>query len=156
MTICSYSPGVLPDIEPLIDLFTETVRRVCIAYTPQQRAAWAPIPPERTHWEQALRTHTVWVAEQDGKIVGFTDLTEDGLLDHLYVHWHYQRQGIASELVSCLEKEARQRGLAQIETDASRTARPFFERRGYVVQAHQEVLRRGVILDNFHMIKRLI
>lgn len=156
MTICGYPPGILPDIEPLVSLFTETVRQVCTAYTPQQRAAWAPIPPDRPHWERALRAHTVWVADQDGKTVGFIDLAEDGVLDHLYVHWRYQRQGIASKLVSCLEKEARQRGVVQIETDASRIARPFFEKRGYAIQAHQEVLRRGVILDNFHMIKRLI
>ncbi len=38
---------------------------------------------------------------------------------------------------------------------ASLTARPFFEARGYEVIRDQRVLRRGVILTNFVMEKRL-
>ena len=41
-----------------------------------------------------------------------------------------------------------------VRVDASITARPFFEGRGYRVVRRQQVLRRGVVLTNFAMEKR--
>ena len=38
-------------------------------------------------------------------------------------------------------------------THASITARPFFERRGYVMVEEQRVLRKGVCLSNYIMQK---
>ena len=45
-------------------------------------------------------------------------------------------------------------GAAEVTVHASRTARPFFERRGYRVVKAQQVERRGVLLENFAMAKK--
>nr|WP_231956275.1 hypothetical protein [Aneurinibacillus soli] len=42
-----------------------------------------------------------------------------------------------------------------MDTHASITARPFFERRGYNIVCTQNVERKGVILTNYHMRKSL-
>jgi len=42
-------------------------------------------------------------------------------------------------------------GIQAITTDASITAKPFFEKRGYVVQTEQNVECRGQYLTNFKM-----
>ena len=42
----------------------------------------------------------------------------------------------------------------EIKTDASITARPFFEKRGYRVKKEQEVERCGILLRNFRMVKK--
>lgn len=58
-------------------------------------------------------------------------------------------------LAGALEREARDRGAHAVRTFASITARPFFERRGYVVLRENAVVRAGVQLTNFLMEKGL-
>ena len=91
------------------------------------------------------------MAELDGQLAGFGDLDPAaGYLDRLYVGRAFQRRGVASALCDALEGAARSH---PITTHASRTARPFFERRGYRVIRAQQVERRGVQLENFVMEK---
>lgn len=55
-----------------------------------------------------------------------------------------------------LELEARTLGLREIDTEASITAKPFFERKGYQIIKEQIVERKGIGLVNFRMSKKLI
>lgn len=56
----------------------------------------------------------------------------------------------------CTARDAAATARLLFETvHASRTARPFFEQRGYRVLAEQQVERRGVTLTNFRMEKTL-
>ena len=64
-------------------------------------------------------------------------------------HNDYQKQGVATALCNELEKD-----LSIIKTYSSITAKPFFERRGYVVVKAQEVERLGVKLKNYEMQKK--
>ena len=94
--------------------------------------------------------------EIDGAIVGFADITTEGYLDRLFVHKDYQRQGIASRLVEKLELVLSKRGVNKITVEASITAKPFFECRGYLVIKEQNKPRLGgVTLTNFLMEKKL-
>ena len=77
-------------------------------------------------------------------------MTVDGYLDRLYVHANHQRQGITTKLCDRLEAATT---APTITTHASVTARPFFERRGYVILRSQQVTRHGLILTNFVMAK---
>lgn len=49
----------------------------------------------------------------------------------------------------------RERGLALTTTEASLTARPFFQSRGLFAVTAQEMLKRGQTLRNFRMEKLL-
>ena len=73
----------------------------------------------------------------------------------LYVHAAFQRRGIASALPERVEKAARTQGLRQLFTEASITAKSFFERRGFQVIEAQMVSRRGQELTNFRMTRLL-
>lgn len=53
---------------------------------------------------------------------------------------------------SCNELEAVVQ--EDIVTQASLTAKAFFEKRGYVVMKAQEVVREGISLTNYIMIKK--
>ncbi|MDF2653201.1 MAG: acetyltransferase [Paenibacillus sp.] len=147
------------DINQIVSLFYETVHSVNKRdYSQEQLNAWAPKDEEKLKlntWKESLSHNVTYVAEIEGKIVGFSDMTPFGHLDRLYIHKDYQGQGIASALVNKLESEARGLGLIEIDAEASITAKPFFERQGYRIIQSQVVERRGVKLVNFKMVKNL-
>lgn len=159
--IREYRPADLPAI---MALFHDTVHAVNAAdYTPVQLDAWAPADIDMDAWGESLGRHYSLVAVEPGAgmIVGFGDIDPDvgadpdagadaghAHLDRLYVHKDRQRRGIAAMLCDRLEAAAPGR---TITVHASITARPFFERRGYVVVRGQRVERRGVTLGNYVM-----
>jgi putative acetyltransferase len=147
------------DIHSIVALFYDTVHKVNIRdYTREQVDAWASREDaeQRTEaWKEAMSKQIAYVAVIEDEIVGFADMSESGYLDRLFVHSGYQRRGIASALADILESEAGKAGIGEMVTDASITARPFFEQRGYEVVTSQSVARKGVTLTNFKMRKTL-
>lgn len=148
MLIRNYRPS---DCREIIDLFYNTVHLINAKdYTQEQLEAWANKDINLEQWNIRLQSHYCLVACIDDVIVGFGDIDNTGYLDHLYVHAHYQRQGIASALCDRLEATTTS---SSITTHASITARPFFEKRGYKVVIEQLVNRCGVYLTNYVMEK---
>ncbi|SDM33679.1 putative acetyltransferase [Paenibacillus sp. OK060] len=147
------------DISQIVMLFYETVHSVNKKdYTQEQLDAWASKDDEELRlesWKDSMSNNITYVALIDGRVVGFSDMTHKGHLDRLYVHKDFQGQGIASSLVSVLESEANRLGLTELDTDASITAKPFFEHHGYQLVQSQCVERKGIKLVNFKMIKEL-
>ena len=123
-------------------------------YTPAEIDAWANIE-DLAGWGERRSSRPTWIAQVDGQPVGFTDLMADGLLDMMFVHPEFQGMGIASRLLQKVEAEAGRQGLGRIRTEASRTARPFFEKRGFTLVNPQKVKKRGRLLENFLMQKHL-
>lgn len=147
------------DIEEIISLFYETVHSVNLKdYSQTEVDAWAPKDEKQSKivaWKKSLGQNLSFVAKINGKIVGFSDMTHSGYLDRLYIQKDYQGLGIATALVDRLEVEAKKLNLLKIDTEASITAKPFFEHRGYISICSQIVERAGVELTNFKMIKKI-
>ena len=132
-------------------LFYDTVHEANIRdYTAEQVNAWADGNVDRAAWDKSFTEHYTVVAEGNGVIIGFGDITEGGYLDRLYVHKDYQRKGIATAICDALESYP---DTDELTVHASITAKPFFISRGYSVVKEQEVVRRGVVLTNFVMKK---
>lgn len=147
-------PYVPDDLDGVIALFHASVRRVAIRdYTEDQVKAWAPDEADRERWASRRASRPTWVAEIDGALAGFTDLEPDGHLDMMYVHPDHQGRGVAGALLRQVETEAARLRLARLFTEASITARPFFERKGFRVIAPQTVHIRGQDLVNYRMEK---
>lgn len=148
-----YRPG---DLAGLIALFRDTVRRINGRdYSQQQVMAWAPDQIDARQWTHRFDNKAVWVADLDGAPVGFVDVARDGLIDMLYVHADHQGRGVASLLLRTVEASARTHGLLRLFTEASITARPFFEHRGFRVIAPQRVMRWAQEFLNYRMDKAL-
>lgn len=144
------------DVAALIELFRTTVRSVNLAdYTEEQVRAWAPDTIDEAAWTDRMAANTCYVADIHGTLAGFTEITGTGHVEMLFVAKDLQRRGVATALLAHVENEARAHGLAQLTTDASLTARPVFEKRGYNVVRRQEVSRGGQTLVNFRMEKPL-
>jgi putative acetyltransferase len=144
------------DAEPICRLFYEAVRTVNLAhYSPEQVRAWAPEVPDPHAWHGRMSGRHTLVAVEGSEVVGFAELEEDGHLDMLYCRPDAVGRGVGSGLYAAVEERARGLGAGRISTEASITARPFFERRGFAVLRRNTVSRGGIGLTNFSMEKAL-
>ncbi len=73
----------------------------------------------------------------------------------LFVHCQYQGRGVAKSLLDHILLKSREQKLSSLCTDASITAKPFFERSGFKVVQEQDVELRGQIFRNYRMIRFL-
>jgi len=144
------------DLDKVIQLFRETVLRVNSQdYAEKQLVAWVGQPnmeTMRTKWQTSLLAHQTVVMVSGEELLGFADMTANGYLDRLYVSADYQGRGIATALVTVLEAAVPAQSYS---TAASITAKPFFASKGYHVVKQNVVVRDGVELINFTMVKNL-
>ena len=147
---------VSKDCKRLAELFYNTVHTVNTKdYTKEQLKAWAPENINLNSWDKVFLEHITLVAEENGEIVGFADMDKSGYIDRLYVHKNYQGQGIATTLITDLEGFGRERGVYSFEPYASITSRPFFEKMGYSVARENIVMKAGIPLKNYRMVKHI-
>lgn len=67
----------------------------------------------------------------------------------MFVHKDFQGKGIATILLNEIERYATARGIMRITSEVSLTARPFFEKRGYIVEVEQKRKANQLYLTNF-------
>jgi putative acetyltransferase len=145
-------PAESSDGPQIGQLIYDTVRKINRKdYSQEQVKAWAPDPIIFSTYEPSY----AYVAERNGRILGFANLTSTGYLHRLYVHKDFQGQGIASRLLQALEIKARELGLHEITTESSITAKAFFLAHGFLVQQEQVKILRRVSFINFKMYKKL-
>ena len=162
MSMFILRPYASTDARETLDLFYNTIHSVNLAdYTAAQVDSWAPKDRPLASWNASLsRAYALVAVSDEGVIAGFADLSPDAkdgasYFDRLYVHQDYGRQGIATLLADAIEAEAKLRGFAAIETDASITSRPFFAKRRYIELRRNENERNGEVLVNYTMRKEL-
>ncbi|UXA00041.1 GNAT family N-acetyltransferase [Vibrio splendidus] len=142
------------DDKALWEIFFYTVRNVNVRdYSQQQVEAWAPSSFEFALWQKRMNGLQPFVAELDGRVVGYTDLQPNGLIDHFFCHHEYQGKGVGRALMDHVFSVGRVRGVSRYFSEVSITARPFYEHLGFKVVNEQEVEMRGVKLTNYVMEK---
>ncbi len=124
-------------------------------YTEPQIRAWAAAIADVEQFALRCAARATWVAICGSRIAGFSDLEPDGHIDMLYVHPELARRGVARALLQHIERVAESRGLRRLYTEASITARPVFERRGFEVLAGRTVTVGGHAMTHYRMEKRL-
>ena len=139
-----------------MQLFYDTVHEINICdYTQEQVDTWAPENMSYETWLEKLQTKLTYIVEENGQIVRFGQLESDGHIDCFYCHNKHQKKGIGSMLLNHIEKTARALGIKKLFTEASITAKPFFQSKAFSVIREQQVERRGVYFRNFAMEKLL-
>lgn len=108
------------------------------------------------HSEAAMQARNSYVATVDGESARFSDVDTHGHIDMMFVAPRYLRLGVAKQLLAHVETHARAKGLTELTANVSITARPFFERCGFLVQAEQHPVMVGVQLTNYAMKKNLL
>lgn len=145
------------DAQATLDVFLSAVTGTASAhYSPEQIAAWSR-PEERdiSEWNSARKASNTFVAVVDGEIAGFSDVSTSGCIDMMFVAPRFGRRGVATALLSHVHQTAIAAGAHELSTNASITARPFFERRGFAVVAVRHPITRGVKMTNYRMTLQL-
>lgn len=135
-----------------LDLFHRAIRQTAARdYSPEQVAAWAASNADVTLWTARRASARTFVAQLDSDVAGFTDVDDTGYVDMLYVDPRFARRRVATALLEHVLTWAQEHGVRAMSADVSITARPLFERFGFVVVREQHPVRNGVELTNFHM-----
>lgn len=149
-------PFLLSDTLALVDLFAQSIEELTADdYDEEQRLAWASTAADAEAFARRLEKMLTLVARIDGEYAGFAALKDNAVIDLLYVHPFFIRQGVGSTLADALERLAAARGAMEISVDASETAEEFFEQRGYAPQHRNSVPRGDAWLTNTTMKKSL-
>lgn len=152
LTLRPYHPG---DRRACYDVFREAVHTGAIgAYTPEQRAVWAPDNGFHPETADKMLDMVAFVAENPdgaGRLEGFMAMEKNGHLDRAFVRPCWMGRGLAQTLYDLLLEWARGAGLTQLTTEASHLARPFFEKNGWRVDAPETITRGGVEIERFRM-----
>jgi GNAT superfamily N-acetyltransferase len=125
-------------------------------YTSEQCERWAPAVPDMAKWRERIRTTNPFVAEKDGKILGFAELEHDGHIDYFYCDHNSQRKGVGRGLYEAIEKEAKRLKLPRLYAAVSLTAKPFFLHMGFEVVQEQHNVICDTVATNFIMEKVLM
>jgi putative acetyltransferase len=122
-------------------------------YSEAQQEAWAENALAEGFAARLAGALTL-VATLEGSPAGFITLQENKHIDLFYVHPAAAGRGVGAVLYDAIEKLAAARGSASLTVDASDTARPFFEQRGFVAQRRNTVSLGDEWLANTTMEKR--
>ena len=152
LKILDYEESMLDE---MMQLFYDTVHTVNAKdYRKDQLNGWAPLHTDKKFWQQRLKKNICKVAFLNDVMVGFTEL-EDGHVDALYVHKDFQRRKVAANLIDEILQIAGQKNYPVLTTEASITAKPFFEAFGFEVTQIKKKLYNGKDFTNFKMTKNL-
>ena len=140
----------------LADVFYHAIHQTAAAdYSPQQLAVWAPVQSDPGRWAEKMRSIQPFVVEIGGVVVGYADVQRNGYIDHFYVSPQFGRRGVGKALMNQIHQVALSNHAPQLFSSVSLTARPFFEKFDFVIDAAQQVVVDGIALRNFRMSKTL-
>jgi putative acetyltransferase len=133
-------------------VFFRAVREGTAAiYTETQRAAWVPSPNPDLAIPDKLLDQWAWVAETDGRIIGFMSLCPDGLLDMAFVLPEVMGKGVATALYHTLLAKARSAGLPRLTVDASPYSHGFLRKHGWQVDWEGDRIYDGLAYCGYRM-----
>ncbi len=127
------------DAESAGRLIADTYSRFNLSFaTPEElgrllgpfRHAWSAEPAHREAISQVIRAPLVFVAEEDGEIVGVLRGRAERLAS-LFVRGDHHRQGIGRRLVGQFEQESLRQEVRVIRVAATLYAIPFYAALGY-------------------------
>jgi len=120
-------------------------------YDEAQRAAWAPSPLPALDGHDKLAAAHTFVAEREGRVVGFMNVEPSGYLDMAFVLPEEMGQGTAAALYGAVLAQARAQGSDRMTVTASPLARRFFAKRGWSVDRREDLAADGQVYEVFHM-----
>jgi putative acetyltransferase len=149
---------MLPADTPLLaEIFRAAIEELTSDdYSAVQQEAWASVADDEATFGARLEGELTLVATYGGAPVGFAALSDNKLIDMLYMHPAAAGQGGGTMLLDAIEKLAVARGAKMLTVDVSDNARDFFGKRGYTSERRNTIDIGGEWLANTTMTKHLV
>lgn len=147
-------PYSAADAAHLAGLYFNSARTLGLRrYSPEQVAVWAPalVSAERVHKRASDGRQTLVACGDDGIILAYGDLEQNGHIDHLYAHPDASGRGVAGAVLNALISAAEAAGISELHVEASELARGLFERAGFTVSKRRDFELNGVAIHNYAM-----
>ena len=131
----------------------ETVRTL----THAAYAKWVPVigrrpKPMNVDYEQAVQTHAIELAYEDGVLVALYQIipaADHLLLENIAVAPAHQRQGLGHRLMVRIEALARARGLAKVRLYTNKafdSNLEFYQKLGYAIEREEPIKAGGTLV----------
>lgn len=124
-------------------------------YDSDQLEIWAAPVDDEDAFAKRLSGALTLIAERDGEAVGFIALTENRVIEMLYVRPDIAGQGVGTMLCDAIERLAGARGAKTLTVDSSDTALNFFRNRKYIARRRNTVPHGAVWLGTTTVEKNL-
>lgn len=124
------------DAPAAVALLRRSITELCILDhrdEPATLAAWLANKTEERFlaWLADDDNHLV-AADQAGALLGVGLLRRGGEINLCYLKPGEQRRGVGTAILTALEAKAREWGLSRLTLDSTLSARPFYERMGFL------------------------
>ena len=128
----SIRPATPSDLDNILSLFKTTIQTVNSRdYSDQQIAVWSS-KTDKHIWQKKIADQNFIIAEKTSQILGFSSIDLSGYIDFMYVHFKYQRMGIATDLLRRILDIAISQRNKRVWASVSITALPFFKSKGFI------------------------
>lgn len=142
----------------------DTLRNICrdttlqvnvMEYGTELVEKWTARLSNISKWKERVRRKNPFVAESDGILVGFAELSENGRIGAFYSHYKWQRKGVGKALYEAIEAEALRLKIDTLQVDSSVSASRFFEANGFRIVGEIETVTDGIPSKSLCMRKSL-
>ena len=149
VSIEKYDVEMIPE---MWDVYFTSIRMVCSKdYSKEQIEAWAPESFDLNLFREKMDRLNPFVAMLGRKVVGYTDLQEDGLIDHFFVHGEFQGKGAGTKLMEAVLNKGK--SYPKLYSHVSHTAKPLYLKHGFTVAKVKNEEVRGVYIENNLMVR---
>ncbi len=144
------------DAMPLIAVYRDAIAQARDgAYEVEEQEALLRYPEDIHSFRDLLMHGLTLVAVIDEEPVAFGQLYPKDRIAMLYRSSAVAGQGIASSLYWILEAHAVFQQVHSLKVEASRNSLPFLARLGFQQLDSERVIRHGVEVERFHLMKEL-
>jgi ribosomal protein S18 acetylase RimI-like enzyme len=138
-------------LKQIVELFINTVHNINKKdYTKEQLNAWANPRYDLNTWEKRFEKSKPYLCMFEDEVVGFCEYY-DGYIDCFYIHFKYQGCGVGKLLLTHIFQLVKNNKIDKIKVDSSITAKPFFEKFGFIQVRENLLKRENVEFVNFSM-----
>jgi putative acetyltransferase len=156
MSAIGLRPFLPLDAERCKSIFAASIAELAIEdYSEEQCEAWIAAAEDVKAFGKRLGEALTLMATVEGESAGFATLKGADIVDMIYVDPEFARRGVGAALLDALTKLATARGAVRLTADVSDTAKPLFERQGYVSERRNLVTLGDEWLANTTMSKTL-
>lgn len=142
-------PAIRADLKAILEINLSAIFETCVShYALSDLKQWVGDRSEK-NFEKILERTRLYVAEQDGRSVGFLNVIPGEILA-VYVHPDQQGRGYGKELLMKGIQEAKQES-NEVIVFASLNAMAFYEKFGFERQEEVRDSRHGIDLPMIKM-----